>query len=144
MVAKTRQNHFSAQARTVVSRCVSCATDIQAIVRITMTKIKAYALHVCSFFVTHLVFEEFKFELNGLLSKILVKRPPKETIRTLLLAQSSNYGSRFIEYLFGNQVAGLYKTFPHDKVVEIVSIALAGSFYFIFVSSLKSHVALIT
>lgn len=54
------------------------------------------------------------------------KRPPKDTIRRLLFAQYSNYGSKFIEYLFGSTALKLFTSLPQIKAIDIISISLAG------------------
>jgi hypothetical protein len=44
----------------------------------------------------------------------------------LLLAQYSNYGSPFIQYLFGEKATDLFKEMPHVKAIDVISVALAG------------------
>ena len=58
----------------------------------------------------------------------LAKRPPKDTIRRLLSAQYSNYGSKFIEYLFGSKALALFNGLPHIKAVDLIAISLCGMY----------------
>lgn len=54
------------------------------------------------------------------------KRPAKDNIIRLLMAQYNNYGIKFFEYLFGENAASLFKNLRHTKAIEVISLALAG------------------
>lgn len=56
-----------------------------------------------------------------------MKRPPKDSIRRFLSAQYTNYGSKYIEYLFGSKATGLFSKLPYIKAIELISISLAVS-----------------
>jgi hypothetical protein len=45
-----------------------------------------------------------------------------------MLAQYSNYGSPFIQFLFGHKAAHLFKEMSYVKAIDVISIALAGKF----------------
>jgi len=56
-----------------------------------------------------------------------LKRPPKDFIRRFLIAQYTNYGSKFIEYIFGSKAASLFSHEPVIKSVDTITIALIVS-----------------
>lgn len=55
------------------------------------------------------------------------KRPPKDTIRRLLMAQYSNYGVKFIQFLFGNKILILFEKVNPQKAIDLIAISLAVS-----------------
>ena len=57
---------------------------------------------------------------------IIAKRPPKDTIRRFLTAQYTNYGSKFIEYMFGSKALTMFSKWPTVKAIDVISISLAG------------------
>lgn len=57
-----------------------------------------------------------------------MKRPTKDLIKRFLLAQYTNYGTKYIEYLFGAKVAKLVNKDAKTsvKVFEVIATALIG------------------
>lgn len=73
---------------------------------------------------------------------LIAKRPPKDTIRRFLTAQYSNYGPKFIEYMFGSKALAMFSKWPTVKAIDVIAITLAGNFLF-FPFSLYKHLNLI-
>ncbi|CAF0889109.1 unnamed protein product [Brachionus calyciflorus] len=58
---------------------------------------------------------------------VAARRPPKDTIRRLLSAQYSNFGSKFIEYLFGSKALKLFSGLRPMEAIDIITISLSVS-----------------
>ena len=56
-----------------------------------------------------------------------MRRLPKDSVRRFLIAQYSNYGAKYIEYLFGAKVSRLFQSSKNTiDVIDAISTALIG------------------
>ena len=54
-------------------------------------------------------------------------RPPKDSIRRFLTTEYGNYGSKYMEYLFGTNLANLFENSANfGDVIDALSISLIG------------------
>ena len=58
-------------------------------------------------------------------------RPPRDSIKRFLASAYSNYGNKYIEFLFGAKVASLFHFSQKvPEVIELLSTALIGKCVF--------------